>query len=141
MPNEKKQLEAIKNAALEKAKQSPNTGMDAYVVPGVEDEGHTLIQAYKEAFGGKAGYKEPVNQEGHIAFSFPQKGDAEQFFMSQAQKGIKMTIATNTCEVVGYSSEDGHLYHPDGEEFQQGDGFKSSEITLDNFVLPSAARP
>lgn len=142
--DEKKQLEELKRrAALEseeaKSKQSPNTGLELSVIPKEQEETNSIIQDYKAAFGGKPGYKEPVvDEKGRIILSFPQIGDAEQFFLDQAQKGVNIVIVDlKTNQVMAYSCGDGKLYHGDGKEFQQGDSLKPSGISFDNFELPS----
>jgi len=53
--------------------------------------------------------------------SFPQIGDAEQFFLAQAQKGVNIVIVDfKTNQVMAYSCNDGKLYHGDGKNFSKG---------------------
>ncbi len=140
----KQQLEALRRKALqeseeEKYKQSPNTGLELGVSPKEEEDTNSIIQAYKTAFGGKPGYKEPiVDEKGRIVLSFPQKGDAEAFFQDQAKKGQEFVIVDiKTNKVIAYSCGDGTLYHGDGKEFKQGDSLKPSDVSFDNFEFPS----
>lgn len=121
---------------------TPNAGIETIVVadPDDDNEKKDIISAFTKMFGSKPGYKPPTrNAEGHIIFSFPEKGDAEDFFLSEAQNGRRMMIVdAETNTVVGYSTGDGTLYHADGRPFEKGQTLEPSKIPYKEFTIPSA---
>ena len=141
--------EAKRNQALaleaeeEEAKQrrsvvSPNAGLDTIFQCDSPEEQNDIVLAYNNMFGGKAGYVAPiVNTDGSISLSFPEKGDAEDFCVDQAEKGRRfIMIDAETKKVMAYSNGDGTLYHAEGGVFQKGDSLKPSSILRDDFKLP-----
>ncbi len=141
--------EAKRNQALaleaeeEEAKQrrsvvSPNAGLDTSFQCDSLEEQKDIVLAYNNMFGGKAGYVAPVvNTDGSIYLSFPEKGDAEDFCVDQAEKGRRfIMIDAETKTVMAYSNGDGTLYHANGDVFQKGDSLKPSSISRNGFELP-----
>lgn len=125
-----------------KRRAAPNAGLEKIHVqcdPDSEKEKKALISEFNQLFGGKPGYKPPVNEKNGVVFSFPKLNDAEEFFISQASKGRKMVIldgSTNPMTVMGYSNGDGTLYHADGSELKTGDKLKASGIPYQDFEMP-----
>lgn len=120
---------------------TPNAGLDTIVQS--EDDKDDIIAAYNARFGGKPGFVQPVrNEDGSVSLSFPEKGDAESFFMDQAAKGRKMIIIDGeTGTIMAYSNGgDGTLYHADGKPFEKGDELKPSTIKKEDFTLPEPPR-
>lgn len=147
MPMSKAQLDAANKKAKQQAEDeeqlrhsshSPNAGATVNVLPEDKNEKDPLIDAYKKQFGGKPGFKEPiVNRDGSVMLSFPNKGDAEKFFIEEAQKGTRMIIVDAvTRTVMGYSNGDGTLYHSDGSECKSDDTLKPSQVAAKDFTLP-----
>ncbi len=147
MPMSKAQLDAANKKAKQQAEEeqqrrhsshSPNAGATINVLPEDKNEKDSIIDAYKNQFGGKPGFKEPiVNRDGSITLTFPNKGDAEKFFIGEAQKGTRMIIVDAVTQtVMGYSNGDGTLYHADGNECKSGDALKPSKIAAKDFTLP-----
>jgi hypothetical protein len=146
--NHLEEEEAIRNqAALEAEEQEakhrrslvpPNAGLDtSFQCDSLEEQKH-IVLAYNNMFGGKPGYVEPVvNTDGSINLSFPQKGDAENFCVGQAEKGRRfIVIDAETKTVMAYSNGDGTLYHANGDAFKKGDSLKPSSIPRNGFELP-----
>lgn len=122
---------------------SPNAGIDTKVRCDEPEHFREIIIAYKTAFGAGLGYKEPVihtepaeKKEGSMSISFPKKGDAERFFIDQAQKGMHMIILEEKNKVIAYSNGDSNLYHADGVSFQANDSFKPSNTDVKDFKVP-----
>ena len=134
----KKQALELEEEEKQRRSASPNAGLNPTIRCDSKQELDDLASAYNEMFGGKPGYKAPVvHADGNISFSFPNKGDAEGFCLSQAQQGRCMVVIDQqTMTVMGYSNGDGILYHADGQEFQEGNTLKPSHIADADFDLP-----
>lgn len=134
----KKQALELEQEEKHRRSASPNAGSNTTIRCDSKQEFDDLAAAYNAMFGGKPGYKPPVvKADGSVGFSFPNKGDAEAFCLSQAQQGRRMVIIDQqTMTVMGYSNGDGILYHADGQEFQEGDTLKPSKIADADFTLP-----
>ena len=121
---------------------TPNAGLETIIIydPDDEKEKKSIITAFSAMFGHKPGFELPVpNKEGHLAFKFAEKGDAEKFFSSEAANGRCMVIVdAKTQTVMGYSNGDGTLYHSDGRPFDvaAGDTLEPSNIPAKGFQLP-----
>ena len=121
---------------------TPNAGLETIVIadPDNEKEKQSIITAFKAMFGHKAGFELPTtNEAGHLVFTFPEKGDAEKFFSSEAKNGRCMLIIdAETKMVLGYSNGDGTLYHADGRplDLAAGDTLEPSDILAEGFEIP-----
>lgn len=125
-----------------KRRAAPNAGLERIYVQcdsDSEKEKKALIGDFNHFFGGKQGYKPPINEKNWVVLSFPKLNDAEDFFISQASKGKNMVIldgSTNPMKVMGYSNGDGTLYHADGSELKTGDKLKASDTPYQDFEMP-----
>lgn len=120
---------------------TPNAGISTKMHSESKEQIQAVIHAYLERFRGKPGFVQPVEKDGCVTFSFPMDGDAESFFMDEAQKGNEMLIIdAKTGVVLAYSTgADGVLYHSDGRPFEEGDRFEPSNIKKEDFTLPETA--
>ncbi|MCR9191175.1 MAG: hypothetical protein NXI01_00750 [Gammaproteobacteria bacterium] len=121
---------------------TPNAGKITKLKLDEKDKERDIISLFKEHFGAKPGFKEPVvNPDGSISFSFPKKGDAESFCLDVASQGHQFLIANAEGKVMGYSNGDGKFYHADGSEFQAGDELQPSTTSIEDFKNSEPRRP
>ena len=136
---EEQEVEPVKHSV------TPNAGLNTIVdLDSDRSEIKAIIADYYTRFGGRAGYKPPIEEKGCLSLSFPNKGDALSFFGEQAQKGRKMTIIdAETGNVMAYSNGlDGTLYHADGSPYdlEQEIDLQPSDIKAEGFSLPNTPR-
>ncbi|WP_133137817.1 hypothetical protein [Legionella rowbothamii] len=97
-----------------------------------------LIADFNEAYAGDEHYEEPkVEDDNTVSLKFSSKEECAKFFMKQCEKGQAFVMFDPaTKNVTAYSNGDGKLYHADGKEFKEGDEFKPSEKTKEDFEIP-----
>lgn len=144
--NRKHQNELEEDARIAQTKEdienngiTPNAGISTEAFPEDKEDSQAIILAFKEKFGGLGpAFIEPKTNEkdGSITFTFPKKGDAEQFFMEQARAGNRLIIVDKATDTVMAYSDGVKLYHADGNEFQQGDTLAPSGISKVSFEMP-----
>lgn len=95
-----------------------------------------VVKDFKAAFKDKAGYKDPVQEDGKTKLTFPSKADAVAFMMAQASKNRAFEVYDlKTNQLVAYSDGTGKLFHPPkpgGAEFKKGEDFTPEAETPKN---------